>query len=220
MTTILLDADIVAYQLAATAQRSYRWPGADAPSLAVDDWELQPERIDEVVSNLCTKLKTDKVIVCLSCPTAENWRLKVLPSYKGNRANTVRPEYLATVKDYLEAEYPSYRKPTHEADDIMGILSTMKGLPKGFLEQHPQLADHGKKVIVSEDKDMKTIPGWLFNPKKDSKPRLIEMDDDHETETNTGTQSGTTRPDDPNRDPNRRNPVGRPGQQHNRPIEP
>ena len=159
--TLLLDADIIAYPLAATAQRSYKFPGMDTPALALDDWEGQPERIDTEVSKLCKKLKTTNVIVCLSCPTSDNFRLDVLPTYKGNRASTVRPEYLAQVKQYLEDNYPSYRRDRLEADDIMGILST-----------HPSLVK-GKKVIVSEDKDMQTIPGLLFNPNKDTTVRSI-----------------------------------------------
>lgn len=162
MTTLLLDADIIAFQLAATAQRGYQWPGQDHKSIALDDWEGQPERIDAAVSDLCKTLKTSEVIVCLSCPTEENWRLKVLPTYKGNRDYSQRPQYLADVKKYLEDNYPSYRRDTLEADDIMGILST-----------HPSLVK-GKRVIVSEDKDMKTIPGWLFNPRKDKEPQRIE----------------------------------------------
>lgn len=170
---LLLDADIIAFQLAATSQRSYRFPGMEQAAVAVDDWELQPERIDAAVSKLCLQLKTTRVIICLSCPTAENWRLKVLPSYKGNRDYSKRPEHLAAIKDYLAEHYPSYRRPTLEADDIMGILSTMKGLPPSLVKEHPEFAEPGKKVIVSEDKDMKTVPGWLWNPAKDSKPRLI-----------------------------------------------
>lgn len=44
---------------------------------------------------------------------------------------------------------------------IMGILST-----------HPKLVP-GKRIIVSEDKDLQTIPGWIWNPAKDAKPRYI-----------------------------------------------
>ena len=167
-TTLLLDADIIAYKLAATAQKNFRFPGLDNPAVAPDDFDTLPERIDAEVAELTQKLKTPNVIICLSCPTADNWRLKVLPTYKGNRANTIRPVHLQAVKDYLEANYPSYRRDGLEADDIMGILST-----------HPSLVK-GKKVIVSEDKDMKTIPGWLFNPAKDKAPRLISQDEaDH-----------------------------------------
>lgn len=164
-TTLLLDADIIAYKLAATAQRNFRFPGLAAPAVAAEDFDTLPQRIDAEVAELTKKLKTPNVIICLSCPTAENWRLKVLPTYKGNRAGTIRPVHLQAVKDYLEANYPSYRRDNLEADDIMGILST-----------HPTLVK-GKKVIVSEDKDMKTIPGWLFNPAKDKAPRLISEDE-------------------------------------------
>jgi DNA polymerase-1 len=164
VTTLLLDADIIAFQVAAVSQKTYQFPGCE-PSVSVDDWEDVAPRIDDAVNKLTEKLKTDKVIVCLSCPTEDNWRLKVLPSYKGNRDYSKRPVLLARVKEYLEKEYPSYRRPHLEADDIMGILST-----------HPTLVK-GKRVIVSEDKDMKTIPGWLFNPAKDKAPRLIDQEE-------------------------------------------
>lgn len=174
MSTIaLLDADIIAYKLASTAQRTYRFPGLEEPAVACEEFDTLPQRIEAEVEKLVHKLKATGVIVCLSCPTADNWRLKVLPSYKGNRSGVAKPVHLQAVKDYMAEAYPSYRRDTLEADDIMGILSTMNGLPKSFLEQHPEFDPKAKKVIVSEDKDMKTVPGWLFNPAKDSSPKLI-----------------------------------------------
>jgi 5'-3' exonuclease len=164
VTTLLLDADIIAFKLAATSQTSFAFPGCE-PSVEVDDWEEVVPRIDAAIADLKDRLHTDKVIVCLSCPTVENFRLDVLPTYKGNRAETVRPVLLQPIKDYMGANYPSYRRPRLEADDIMGILST-----------HPKLVP-GKKIIVSEDKDMKTIPGWLFNPAKDFKPRMVTLEE-------------------------------------------
>lgn len=177
MTTVaLLDADIVAYQLSATHQRSYRWPGLEAPCIVAEDFEDLPARIDAEVSKLVAGADADHVVVCLSCPTEENWRLSVLPTYKGNRKGTQKPVHLAAVKAYLEAQYPSYRRPTLEADDIMGILATMKGLPKA-LEGFGKVT---RKVIVSEDKDLKSIPGWLYNPRKDHSPRRVDLEEaDH-----------------------------------------
>jgi hypothetical protein len=175
VTTLLLDADIIAFKVASVSQRTFQFPGCE-PSTVADEWEQVVPRIDAEVAKLTEKLKSDKVIVCLSCPTEDNWRLRVLPTYKGNRDYSKRPVWLAKVKDYLEAEYPSYRRPHLEADDIMGILSTMPGLPPGFLAEHPGFDPKAKKVIVSEDKDMKTIPGWLFNPAKDGKPRLVSLE--------------------------------------------
>lgn len=173
-TALLLDADIIAFQVAAVSQRSFQFPGCE-PSVVVDDWEEVVPRIDDAVNKLTAALD-GLPIICLSCPTEENWRLKVLPSYKANRDYSKRPVHLAAVKDYLAAEYPSYRKPALEADDIMGILSTMKGLPPNFVAEHPAFKSVKKKVIVSEDKDMEGIPGWLYNPAKDRKPRLISQE--------------------------------------------
>ena len=98
--------------------------------------------------------KASNVIICLSCPTKEGFRIKVLPTYKGQRNPSKKPEQLERLKEYLERAYDSYRKPELEADDIMGILST-----------HPTLVK-GKKIIISEDKDMNTIPGYWYNPRK------------------------------------------------------
>jgi hypothetical protein len=165
-TALLVDADIIAYQFAAKAQRSYEF------GVAVDDLEVVTPKLDAALVELEEELDGE-AIICLSCPTAEGWRKLVLPTYKDNRSDVVKPELLAPIKDYLEANYPSYRKPTLEADDIMGILSTMDGLPPNFVREHPQFAKVTRKVIVSEDKDMKTVPGWLYNPAKDSKPHLI-----------------------------------------------
>lgn len=66
--------------------------------------------------------------------------------------------------------------------------------------------------------DQSQFAGQPDDARNAAKPRRIELDDaDLDTEINTtGNQASTTRPDDPNR----RNPVGRPGQQPNRPIEP
>jgi hypothetical protein len=160
--TLLIDADILAYKFASKAQRETPF------GQAVDDLVDVTPLVDEQLAIWKDQLEATDLIICLSCPSSECWRMAVLPTYKGNRKDVVRPVLLGDLKGYLEEHYPSYRKPTLEADDIMGILST-----------HPKLVP-GKKTIVSEDKDMKTIPGWLFNPGKDTKARLIDpLEADH-----------------------------------------
>lgn len=155
--TLLIDADIVAFKFAAKAPRTFGF------GTAVDDLADVTPKVDQWLMDLKDQLKATDLIICLSCPTAENFRLKFLPTYKGNRDYSKRPEHLSAIKDHMETSYPSYRKPELEADDIMGILST-----------HPTLVP-GQKIIVSEDKDMKTIPGWLFNPAKDGKPWFMDQ---------------------------------------------
>ena len=159
----LIDADIVAYQFAAAAQKVYQW---DTDTRSVDITRSDEDIIRDTVAyleSIVETIKADDMIICLSDPKW-NWRKKVLPSYKGNRQGP-KPEKLMWLKDYLAKEYRSFIRSTLEADDVMGILST-----------HPTLVP-GEKVIVSTDKDMKTIPGWLFNPDKDKTPRLIDADE-------------------------------------------
>lgn len=163
-TTLLIDADIIAFKYASTNEQKFDW-GDDVVSKSVtEDLSVIAKEIDQCLKGYLEVCKADDFIICLSDDTA-NWRNKVLPSYKQHRKTpdgiSNRPEWLYPLKEHLARTYPSYRKPTMEADDIMGILST-----------HPKLIA-GKKIIVSEDKDMKTIPGWLFNPRKDTKPKLI-----------------------------------------------
>ena len=159
-TTLLLDADIVAFKFASANQETHDW-GDGVVTKSVEDIETIKPQIDSLIAEWKESLKADEVIVCLSCPHEENFRLSILPSYKGNRDYANRPLLLGPVKAYLAEAYRTYARPTLEADDVMGILST-----------HPKIIP-GKKIIVSEDKDMKTIPGWLFNPRKGGKPKLI-----------------------------------------------
>jgi DNA polymerase-1 len=107
---------------------------------------------DDVVQGLIKKLKATGVVICLTDKV--NFRKQVLPTYKMNRADTEKPELLQATKDFLADKYPSFIRPTLEADDVMGILAT-----------NPVLIG-GDKIIVSEDKDMRTIPARVYNPNK------------------------------------------------------
>jgi hypothetical protein len=161
---LLVDADIVAFKFAAKGQRKTPF------GMAIDDLSSVTAGMEAYLQEQMADVGADLCIICLSCPSAECWRKDVLPSYKENRADVDRPVHLAAAKDHLANAYPSYRKDTLEADDVMGILSTMDGLPRNFVAEHPEFAGQLRKIIFSEDKDMKTIPGWLYNPAKDSTP--------------------------------------------------
>lgn len=53
----------------------------------------------------------------------------------------------AEVRELAEAKWPSYKYPGLEADDVLGIWATRGGIDP---------------IIVSDDKDLKTIPGKLY----------------------------------------------------------
>lgn len=161
--TALLDADIIAYQVSASNEQRIDWDGDGNVSQYSRDLSFITDQADVYIGELKLKLNADEMVICLSDLT--NWRHGVLPTYKQNRKGSLKPLQLMAVKEYLASNYNSYLKPSLEADDVMGILAT-----------HPTLIK-GKKVIVSIDKDMKQIPGWLFNPDKDSKPQMVEASD-------------------------------------------
>jgi len=153
--TALIDADIVAYKVAFVNEEGFDWEGDGNTVYAVEPDEAK-EFADDLINEYADKVKASRVIVCLTEPDpAKEWRRQFDPTYKANRKGLRKPELLEFVKLYLANEWPSYIRPRLEADDIMGILQT-----------HPRLIE-GETVIVSADKDMRTIPGRLYNPNKD-----------------------------------------------------
>ncbi len=157
-TTLLLDADIIAYKVAALNQEDYDF--GDTGSARVLNHEHATRHTDELIAEYCSALKTQNVVVCLSDPE-RNFRKELYPAYKEHRKQVEKPELLLWVKEYLYREYRSYLRPRLEADDCMAILAT-----------HPKLLE-GRKIIVSEDKDMRTIPGNVYNP---DRPELGVLD--------------------------------------------
>lgn len=158
---LLLDSDIVAFKLAAATEEKFLFDGPDAAPCIHTSLEDTLAGVEALVESYIEKYQAAEVVVCLSDPNA-NWRNNVYPSYKANRKGR-RPEFLMEAKAHLASLYPSYQRPALEADDIMGIIGTS-----------PVLWADYEKVIVSEDKDLRTIPGLLINPREDrSTPRRI-----------------------------------------------
>lgn len=159
MTTLLIDADIFAYKAASVTEGVFYFNGKGGEPAVAENLEQGMEMADRLLDEVATRLKATRIIICLT--DTENFRYGVYPDYKGNRKGTRKPSTLSAVKDHFAVNHDTYQRPGLEADDCMGILST-----------HPTLIK-GKKVIVSSDKDMQTIPGFLYNPDKDKEIRKI-----------------------------------------------
>ena len=159
--TILVDGDIVAYQATAGVETKYDW-GDTGGEVKACDFKSCIERARAYIDHAADTLGATAVIVCLS-DEVHNFRNEVWPPYKQMREDTVRPERLYDLKDWLATAYPSDLRSRMEADDVMGILAT---------EPH-----EGRRIIVSEDKDMQTIPGWFFNPAKHKRATRVSQAD-------------------------------------------
>ena len=160
----LIDADIVAYEVAAVNETRITWEPDSEPSQYTKSLEGAQAQADYQVARLVNLLKLDQVVICLSGPN--NFRKKILETYKFNRKAVVRPLLLNPIKDYLAANYPTMIEPDLEADDVLGILSTGDYLPK-----------EDKKIVISIDKDLTQIPGYYYNPDKSSKATLTTKED-------------------------------------------
>lgn len=114
------------------------------------------------IDALAKQFKADKVINTLSCTTRSYWRHDINPEYKGGRKEYRGPICMPDLKDRLYAHYETERWDNMEADDVLGILATDDDYLPGY-----------KKIVVSIDKDMKTLPDtWIYNPDKDYQPWL------------------------------------------------
>lgn len=146
METIgLIDGDIFAYEMAAGAEEAVNWGNGIWTLHAVEDPAIA--KLDSRLAELKERIEADRLIVCLT--DSVNWRNEVLPTYKDNRAFVRRPMILKALKQHLIDNYEVFIRDSLEADDVLGILSTWDGLK-------------GKKVIVTKDKDLKTIPGYIY----------------------------------------------------------
>ena len=139
---LLLDADVIAYVAASSCEVATDW-GGGYWTWHCDENKVKESVLSQIETSMAT-FKADERALCLT-DSDGNWRRGVLPTYKGNRSGIKKPLVLKSIKEWMIEELGAYFRPTLEGDDCMGILATVK--------------DDYERIIVSIDKDMKTIPG-------------------------------------------------------------
>lgn len=147
---LLVDGDILAYQVAAVLQDEFHFDGAQPASISVGTPADVAELIEARLRSYKAALEMPKaeVVVCLT--TGQNYRHALWPDYKANRAGNVKPVLLPEARRYLLETLGARSVVGMEADDLLGILMTRPG--KAY------------RVIVSDDKDMRTVPGRVWAP--------------------------------------------------------
>ena len=139
---LLIDADYIVYKNCAAAETELDF-GEDVILVTSNFSDAYNATTKELA-----KLKDEFVFpsIKLFFSDTKNFRKKIAPSYKGHR-NRKKPCGYKRVINKLKTEFDVIIMPELEADDAMGIYAT----------QYPG------NVIVSPDKDMKQIPGTLYN---------------------------------------------------------
>ena len=173
MRTALIDGDSFVYAATTASETPVQW----------DHWmwtlhgnlDQAIALFDGMIADLKEAAQADAVVLALT--DTENWRKSVMPSYKAHRLKTRKPVMYQPLREYCAEKYETFMRPTLEGDDVLGILATGKMIK-------------GEKIVVSIDKDLKTIPGLHLRVEKDQKfEKLIsveEADYFHMLQTLTG----------------------------------
>lgn len=160
MTFLALDTDILLYRSTSSAEKEVDW-GDDVWSLWSDLKDAKGA-FREQVENIGKKLGVSNVVCALS-DSGSNYRKTVDPTYKSNRKGTRKPVGYSAMKEWVGTEYNTIMKPGLEGDDCLGLLATRPG---------------NDCIMVSDDKDLKTIPGHLYRPQADEMLTITEDEAD------------------------------------------
>ena len=165
---LLVDADYVVYKCCASAESEIDFG---------DDVIVVTSKFSDAFN--CVKRELNKIAQNFFDPEfilffsdSKNFRKSIQPAYKGHR-NRKKPCGYKRVINQLKTEYQVIVMPTLEADDALGIYAT---------------ANPGN-VICSPDKDMRQIPGQLFDMKETMSVNEAEGAKWHLIQTLAGDQT-------------------------------
>jgi len=141
--SLLIDADFIVYKCCAGAETEIDF-GEDL-IVVTSNFNEAYEYVERELYNIATNLGCfDDSILFFS--DSVNFRKSIDPAYKGHR-NRKKPCGYKRVINKLKEEYNVVVMPTLEADDALGIYATKE-------------SGH---IICSPDKDMRQIPGDLYD---------------------------------------------------------
>ena len=143
----LIDCDFIVYKDCAAAETEIDF--GDDIILVASRFSDALRMVEEDLYRIAEDLGCfDDSILFFS--DSVNFRKVIDPDYKGHR-NRKKPCGYKRVINALKETFPVVVLPQLEADDAMGIYATK---------------EPGQHVIVSPDKDMRQIPGDLYNLKE------------------------------------------------------
>lgn len=143
---LLIDADFILYKNAAACEVDLDY-GDDVIVVQSRFSDLQRNLIREF-TKIADELDWDAGDVILFFSSSTNFRKEIYPDYKGHR-NRKKPCGYRRAVNWLMREYEVQTRDNWEADDLLGFTQTSE-------------PDYGH-IIVSPDKDMRQIPGKLYD---------------------------------------------------------
>lgn len=142
--TLLIDADWLIFAACSACECDIRW----------DEWihtlHLEPSDVHAYIGNRIEAWRelTGEKHVAMCFSDYPSFRFDLFPDYKANRVGKRKPLGLRDLRLWVERQYETRTMVGLEGDDVLGILATN--------------GSYQSPIIVSPDKDMKTIPGLLL----------------------------------------------------------
>ena len=167
---LLVDADYIVYKGCAGAEDEIDW--GDDVITVVSRFSEAMRNVERDLNNIKNEFLWDTPEMVLFFSDAKNFRKKIYPDYKGHRNRKKPCGYKRVIRE-LSKTYEVNILPELEADDSMGIYAT---------------AQPGN-IICSPDKDMRQIPGRLYDMKESMVIDPIEGARWHLIQTLAGDQT-------------------------------
>ena len=143
---LLIDADFITYKACAAAEDEIDF--TDDVIVVVSRFKEVMVNIQRELSKIKNEFMWDAPELVLFFSDSKNFRKKIYPDYKGHRNRKKPCGYKRAIRA-LADEYDLVKMDELEADDALGIYATKRP----------------GNIIVSPDKDMRQIPGRLYDLK-------------------------------------------------------
>ena len=141
---LLIDADFIVYKACAAAEQEADF-GEDV-IVVTSNFSEAHRLVTQEITKIKQEFLWDEPELILFFSDSKNFRKKIFPDYKGHRNRKKPCGYVRIIRELAES-YSVIKMPELEADDALGIYAT---------------ANPGN-IIVSPDKDLRQIPGRVYN---------------------------------------------------------
>lgn len=173
---LVVDADLFLFKFASAAEKTIRWD--DDIHTIHGDLSVAQQHFEETLETLYSRfpqVDRELTLFALSCSVIPRWRPQVYAEYKSNRKNGRKPLVYKALENWLCKTYFAYTYLGCEGDDVLGVWAT-----------NPNY--RSRVIMVSSDKDLKSIPGTLHNYDKNTTVATSVEDADrwHLLQTLTG----------------------------------
>lgn len=149
----ILDGDLYVFKACSAVEEEVDWGDGLVTLYSYKDkalhaFDTQLTFIKNAFAEETLGESFDDIWVCFS-GKGPRFRNNVFPDYKANRKECRKPLCYYDVVEHIKSTYNVFQEETLEGDDLLGLLATEP--------------TDDRRVMVSGDKDLLTIPAWFLN---------------------------------------------------------